>query len=161
MKKDSGLCFFLATFACFAVRKPFCNRVICEIRPFAAFAFQNGEFGKLFCEGHKVPVWIFVCKPKSKIRWSGVLKSARLLSVLYTNTRRNNMKRLIFNILSAALLLSTVFFAGSTPATAKELKILEFDTMVGVPSGLAGTQSPGKRYSPAADQRPAKSAHRG
>ena len=51
------------------------------------------------------------------------------------------MKRLIFNILSAALLLSTVFFAGSTPATARELKILEFDTMVGVPSGLTGTQS--------------------
>ena len=51
------------------------------------------------------------------------------------------MKRLIFNTLSAALLLSAVFFAGSTPATARELKILEFDTMVGVPSGLTGTQS--------------------
>lgn len=46
-------------------------------------------------------------------------------------------------IVLATILLSSLFFAGSAPAaSAKELKILEFDTMVGVPSGLTGTQSP-------------------
>jgi hypothetical protein len=40
------------------------------------------------------------------------------------------------------LVLSTSFFAGSVAtATAKESKILEFDTMVGVPAGLTGAQS--------------------
>ena len=46
------------------------------------------------------------------------------------------MKKLFSVTLSTLLLLST-FFAGSTsPATAKEPKILEFDTMVGVPTSL-------------------------
>lgn len=50
------------------------------------------------------------------------------------------MKKL-FLVMSALLLLST-FFAGSVSvATAKEPKILEFDTMVGVPSSLTGAQS--------------------
>jgi hypothetical protein len=48
------------------------------------------------------------------------------------------MKKLFLVTLSALLLLST-FFAGSvSTATAKEPKILEFDTMVGVPAGLTG-----------------------
>ena len=51
------------------------------------------------------------------------------------------MKKLLLITLSAVLLLST-FFAGSvSSATAQEPKILEFDTMVGVPAGLTGAQS--------------------
>jgi hypothetical protein len=51
------------------------------------------------------------------------------------------MKKFSLMLLSAILFLS-VFFAGSaTPATAKEFKILEFDTMVGVPHSLTGTQA--------------------
>jgi len=51
------------------------------------------------------------------------------------------MKKLFLVTLSALMLLST-FFAGSvSPAIAKEPKILEFDTMVGVPAGLTGSQS--------------------
>jgi hypothetical protein len=50
------------------------------------------------------------------------------------------MKKLLLVSLSVVLL--SVFFAGSaSPATAREPKILEFDTMVGVPSGLTGAQS--------------------
>jgi hypothetical protein len=52
------------------------------------------------------------------------------------------MKKTVFVILSAILVLS-MFLAGSaTSVSAREPKILEFDTMVGVPSGLTGTQSP-------------------
>ncbi len=51
------------------------------------------------------------------------------------------MKKLFLVTLSAILVLST-FFAGSvSTAAAKEPKILEFDTMVGVPAGLTGAQS--------------------
>lgn len=51
------------------------------------------------------------------------------------------MKKLFLVTLSALLLLST-FFAGSvSTATAKGPKILKFDAMVGVPSGLTGAQS--------------------
>lgn len=50
------------------------------------------------------------------------------------------MKKLLLVTLS--VMLVSAFFAGSTSrATAKELKILEFDTMVGVPAGLTGAQS--------------------
>ena len=50
------------------------------------------------------------------------------------------MKRLLLVTLS--LVLVSAFFAGSTsPATAKEPKILQFDTMVGIPAGLTGAQS--------------------
>jgi len=46
-------------------------------------------------------------------------------------------------VLLVMLVLSTFFFGGSTPAaSAKEPKILEFDTMVGVPQALTGTQNP-------------------
>jgi hypothetical protein len=51
------------------------------------------------------------------------------------------MKRLFSVSLSAFLLLSTFFAGSATSAVAKEPKILEFDTMVGVPAGLTGAQS--------------------
>lgn len=51
------------------------------------------------------------------------------------------MKKFFLVTLSALLFLS-IFFAGSvSTATAQEPKILEFDTMVGVPAGLTGAQS--------------------
>lgn len=50
------------------------------------------------------------------------------------------MKKLL--LVSLSLVLISAFFAGSTSrATAQEPKILEFDTMVGVPAGLTGEQS--------------------
>jgi hypothetical protein len=50
------------------------------------------------------------------------------------------MKKLFLVTLSMILL--SAFFAGSaSPAIAKEPKILEFDTMVGIPAGLTGAQS--------------------
>lgn len=50
------------------------------------------------------------------------------------------MKKLL--LVSISMILLSVFFAGSaSPATAKEPKILEFDTMVGVPSTLTGSQA--------------------
>lgn len=50
------------------------------------------------------------------------------------------MKKLLF--VSLSVMLISVFFAGSaSKVTAKEPKILEFDTMIGVPSGLTGTAS--------------------
>lgn len=52
------------------------------------------------------------------------------------------MKKLVLVTLSVILI--SVFFAGSaSPATAQETKILEFDTMVGIPSALTGAQSLG------------------
>ncbi len=53
------------------------------------------------------------------------------------------MKKLFLVTLAVTLLLSTFSFAGSiSTASAKETKILEFDTMVGVPSALTGTKGP-------------------
>ena len=50
------------------------------------------------------------------------------------------MKKVL--LVSVSIILLSVFFAGSaSPATAKEPKILEFDTMLGVPSTLTGTQA--------------------
>jgi hypothetical protein len=50
------------------------------------------------------------------------------------------MKKVL--LLTLSLILVSMFFAGSaSPATAKETKILEFDTMAGVPSTLTGTQA--------------------
>jgi hypothetical protein len=50
------------------------------------------------------------------------------------------MKKLF--LVSLSMILLSVFFAGSaSTATAQEPKILEFDTMVGVPSTLTGAQS--------------------
>ena len=46
------------------------------------------------------------------------------------------MKKLALVFLSALLFLSAFFAGSATSATAKELKILEFDTMVGVPAAL-------------------------
>lgn len=51
------------------------------------------------------------------------------------------MKKFLLITLSAIMFLSA-FFAGSvSSATAKEPKILEFDTMIGVPSNLTGAAS--------------------
>jgi hypothetical protein len=51
------------------------------------------------------------------------------------------MKKILLVTLSMILL--SAFFAGSaSPATAKEPKILEFDTMVGIPQAFTGTQNP-------------------
>jgi len=45
-------------------------------------------------------------------------------------------------VMLTMILFSTFFFGGSVPlAEAKGPKILKFDTMVGVPAGLTGTQS--------------------
>lgn len=50
------------------------------------------------------------------------------------------MKKLL--LVSLSIMLLSAFFAGSaSPATAKEPKIMEFDTMIGVPSTLTGTQA--------------------
>jgi hypothetical protein len=51
------------------------------------------------------------------------------------------MKRLFSAGLSALLFLSTFFIGTVSNAAAKGPKILKFDTMVGVPAGLTGTQS--------------------
>ncbi len=52
------------------------------------------------------------------------------------------MKKALPIVLSAILFLG-VFLAGSvSTASAKEPKILEFDTMVGIPQALTGTQNP-------------------
>ena len=52
------------------------------------------------------------------------------------------MKKLV-RTMPALTLLNTVFFIGSvSTAGAKETKILEFDKMVGVPTGMIGTKAP-------------------
>jgi hypothetical protein len=51
------------------------------------------------------------------------------------------MKKLLFVMLSIVL-VSAFFASSASPATAREPKILEFDTMVGVPAGLTGSQAP-------------------
>ncbi len=50
------------------------------------------------------------------------------------------MKKLVLVTLSL-LLVNALFGGSASPATAKEPKILEFDTMEGVPSTLTGTQA--------------------
>lgn len=48
-----------------------------------------------------------------------------------------------FLLVTLSMILISVFFAGSaSPATAKEPKILEFDTMVGIPDAFTATKSP-------------------
>lgn len=50
----------------------------------------------------------------------------------------------IAQLVLVMILLSTFFLGGSVPtAAAKGPKIFKFDTMVGVPAGLTGTQSQG------------------
>lgn len=48
------------------------------------------------------------------------------------------MKKFLVVTLSAIMFLSAFFAGSASSATAKEPKILEFDTMVGVPSTLTG-----------------------
>ena len=53
------------------------------------------------------------------------------------------MKRLFSVALAASLLLSLFAFAGSvSTVSAKESKIMEFDSMVGIPAALTGTKAP-------------------
>lgn len=51
------------------------------------------------------------------------------------------MKKFSLVFLSAILFLSAFFAGSATTATAREPKILEFDTMVGTTAGLTGAQS--------------------
>ncbi len=51
------------------------------------------------------------------------------------------MKKMFLVTLSTMLFLSTFFGASVSAVAAKGPKILQFDTMVGVPAGLTGTQS--------------------
>lgn len=53
------------------------------------------------------------------------------------------MKRLSVLAVVTILTLSTLFIAGAAPtlASARETRILAFDTLAGIPSGLTGTQS--------------------
>jgi hypothetical protein len=50
------------------------------------------------------------------------------------------MKKVLLVTLSV-MLLSALFASSASPAAARESKILEFDTMVGVPGSLTGTQA--------------------
>jgi hypothetical protein len=78
----------------------------------------------------------FQCQLKSKCIVGNVLIIAN-----QTHSKESYMKKLT-QILLVTVLLSTFFFGGSaSTASATEPKILEFDTMVGVPAGLTGTQS--------------------
>src|SRR4030067_785532 len=53
------------------------------------------------------------------------------------------MRKAILVILAVVMILGGVFVSGSfSPAIAKETKILEFDTMVGIPQAFTGTQNP-------------------
>lgn len=53
------------------------------------------------------------------------------------------MKKFTLSVLAFSLVLGAVLLGSSfTRATAKEPKILEFDTMVGLPPAFTGTQNP-------------------
>ena len=53
------------------------------------------------------------------------------------------MRKSVLVIMTAIMILGVVLFSGQfSHATAKEPKILEFDTLVGLPSALTGTQNP-------------------
>lgn len=51
------------------------------------------------------------------------------------------MKRYLLVTLSVMMFLSAFFAGSASSATAQEPKILEFDTMIGVPSNFTGTQA--------------------
>ena len=51
------------------------------------------------------------------------------------------MKKYVLVPLSIMMFLSALFAGSASPVTAQEPKILEFDTMAGVPAGLTGAQS--------------------
>lgn len=52
------------------------------------------------------------------------------------------MKKNIMIVISAVLILVGLVFTGYAPIVAKTPKILEFDTMVGLPQSFTGTQNP-------------------
>ena len=52
------------------------------------------------------------------------------------------MKKFLLGTLSATLFLSAFFAGSASTANAQETKILEFDTMIGVPTALTGSQNP-------------------
>jgi len=53
------------------------------------------------------------------------------------------MRKAILVTLALVMIVGGVFISGRfSPATAKEPKILEFDTMVGIPQAFTGTQNP-------------------
>jgi hypothetical protein len=60
---------------------------------------------------------------------------------LYRPIEESNMKKFSLMFLSAMMFLSAFFVGAATPAAAKETRILAFDTMVGVPHALTGTQA--------------------
>lgn len=51
------------------------------------------------------------------------------------------MRKLLLVTLSVIMFVSAFFAGSASSATAKEPKLMEFDTMVGVPAGLTATQS--------------------
>jgi hypothetical protein len=59
----------------------------------------------------------------------------------FRSIEESNMKRAFPAILSTLLVLSTLFGTSVSIASAKEPKVLKFNSMVGVPAGLTGTQS--------------------
>jgi len=53
------------------------------------------------------------------------------------------MRKIMHVILTAVMILGGMLFSGQvSPVAAKEPKILEFDTMVGLPQAFTGTQNP-------------------
>jgi hypothetical protein len=53
------------------------------------------------------------------------------------------MRKAFVIVLAVVLIFGGALFSGQfSPATAKEPKILEFDTMVGLPQAFTGTQNP-------------------
>jgi hypothetical protein len=61
----------------------------------------------------------------------------------FTYHREDAMKKYIYTVFAIAFAVSTLFASGQfSQATAREPKILEFDTMVGVPQAFTGAQAP-------------------
>jgi hypothetical protein len=80
---------------------------------------------------------------KSKNWQDGVLRSDRLSVTLFDPLKEKKMNRFFVVSVALMLALNTLFLAGSvSTAAAKESKIMEFDTMVGVPQTLTGAQAP-------------------
>ena len=52
------------------------------------------------------------------------------------------MKKLLLAALSTTWFISALFAGSVSPATAQESKILEFDTMMGIPDAFTGTRNP-------------------
>jgi hypothetical protein len=78
---------------------------------------------------------------QSALRVGGVFLSSELQSAMCIG--ENTMKKLT-QVLVVAVLVGALFFAGSAPAaSARNVRILQFDTMVGIPPLLTGAQSQG------------------